>query len=374
MLSNKEIICPDNLLNVAHKKKGVKAGIVNAGKPLPMQSVQDAVKENLIEPIFIGDEKEINKCAQDLKWDISNYEIIHEPVENNTAMIAAKLASEQKIKIIVKGHIHTDVLMKEVLKREYNLLGKTRLSHIWHMTLGKEDKPLIITDGALNVLPNVKTKLHILKNVINFSNRIGIERPKVAILSATEEVLDSVPSSKEAEELTNLAKKENLNADVFGPLAFDNSISKKSAAIKGIKNLVAGEAAGLGVSTDKSAATTKLGKKGVLHGSKTLLMQDENGQVTEPYSISAGLDYPGIGPLHAHLFDSNRGEYISVDDDEAMNAGIELSRLEGIIPAIETAHAFSVFDKLDMKGKVVVINLSGRGDKDLETYIKWGKY
>ena len=131
---------------------------------------------------------------------------------------------------------------------------------------------------------------------------------------------------------------------------------------------------GLGVSTNKSAATTKLGKKGVLHGSKTLLMQDENGQVTEPYSISAGLDYPGIGPLHAHLFDSNRGEYISVDDDEAMNAGIELSRLEGIIPAIETAHAFSVFDKLDMKGKVVVINLSGRGDKDLETYIKWGKY
>ncbi len=242
MLSNKEIICPDNLLNVAHKKKSVKAGIVNAGKPLPMHSVQDAVKENLIEPIFIGDEKEINKCAKDLKWDISNYEIIHEPVENNTATIAAKLASEQKIRIIVKGHIHTDVLMKEVLKREYNLLGKTRLSHIWHMTLGKEDKPLIITDGALNVLPNVKTKLHILKNVINFSNRIGIERPKVAILSATEEVLDSVPSSKEAEELTNLAKKESLNADVFGPLAFDNSISKKSADIKGIQNSVAGKA------------------------------------------------------------------------------------------------------------------------------------
>ena len=136
--------------------------------------------------------------------------------------------------------------------------------------------------------------------------------------------------------------------------------------------LVGVEAAGLGVSTNKSAATTKLGKKGVLHGSKTLLMQDENGQVTEPYSISAGLDYPGIGPLHAHLSDSNRGIYISVEDDEAMNAGIELSRLEGIIPAIETAH--SVFDKIDMKNKVVVINLSGRGDKDLETYIKWGKY
>jgi phosphotransacetylase len=240
MLSNKEIVCPNNLLDFAHKKKGVKVAVVNAGKPLPMLSVQDAVDENLIEPIFIGNKDEINKCAQDLKWDISNFEIIHEPVENNTAAIAAKLASDGIVKIIVKGHIHTDVLMKEILKREYDLLGKTRLSHIWHMTVGKNDKPLIITDGALNVLPNVKTKMHILKNVINFSKRIEIERPKIAILSATEEVLDSVPSSKDAAEITKLAKEENLDADVFGPLAFDNCVSKKSAAIKGIKNEVAG--------------------------------------------------------------------------------------------------------------------------------------
>ena len=242
MLSDKEIVCPNNLLDVAHKKKGVLAGIVNAGKPLPMLSVMDAVNEDLIIPIFIGDKDEIQKCADNLKFDISKFKVVHEPVENNTAKVAAKLASENKIRIIVKGHIHTDVLMKEVLKREYNLLSKTRLSHIWHMTLDKDDKPLIITDGALNVMPNVKTKMHILKNVINFSNRIGNERPKVAILSATEEVLDSVQSSLDAKEITELAKKENLNADVFGPLAFDNSISKKSAAIKGIKNAVAGEA------------------------------------------------------------------------------------------------------------------------------------
>ena len=240
MLSNKEIVCPNNLLDFAHKKKGVKVAVVNAGKPLPMLSVQDAVNENLIEPIFIGNKDEINKCAQDLKWDISNFEIIHEPVENNTAAIAAKLASDGIVKIIVKGHIHTDVLMKEILKREYDLLGKTRLSHIWHMTVGKNDKPLIITDGALNVLPNVKTKMHILKNVINFSKRIEIAKPKIAILSATEEVLDSVPSSKDAAEITKLAKEENLDADVFGPLAFDNCVSKKSAAIKGIKNEVVG--------------------------------------------------------------------------------------------------------------------------------------
>ena len=116
MLSNKEIVCPNNLLDVAHKKKGVNAAIVNAGLPLPMLSVQDAVKENLITPIFIGNKKEILKCAEDLKWDITSFEIIHEPVENNTAAIAAKLASQDKVKIIVKGHIHTDILMKEVLK------------------------------------------------------------------------------------------------------------------------------------------------------------------------------------------------------------------------------------------------------------------
>ena len=242
MLSNKEIVCPNNLLDLAHKKKGVTVAVVNAGKPLPMLSVQDAVNENLIEPIFIGHEVEIQKCAEDIKWDISKYELIHEPVENDTAKIAAKLASEGKVQIIVKGHIHTDVLMKEVLKREYNLLGKTRLSHIWHMTLDKNDKPLIITDGALNVMPNVKTKMHILRNVIDFSHRIGIARPKVAVLSATEEVLDSVQSSTDAKEITEMAIKEKLNADVFGPLAFDNSISKKSAAIKGIKNIVAGQA------------------------------------------------------------------------------------------------------------------------------------
>ena len=242
MLSDKEIVCPHNLLEVAHQKKGVPAAIVNAGKPLPMQSTMDAVNENLIIPILIGDKIEIQKCADELKFDISKFEIIHEPIENKTANIAAKLASEDKVKIIVKGHIHTDVLMKEVLKREYNLLGKNRMSHIWHMTLEKDDQPLIISDGALNVQPNVKTKMHILRNVIDFCNRIGIVKPKVSILSGTEEVLESVQSSLDAKEITELAKKEKLNADVFGPLAFDNSISKKSATIKGIKNTVAGSA------------------------------------------------------------------------------------------------------------------------------------
>jgi tryptophan synthase beta chain len=139
--------------------------------------------------------------------------------------------------------------------------------------------------------------------------------------------------------------------------------------------LIGVEAGGKGVDTGESAATTVLGKVGILHGSKSLLMQTADGQVVEPYSISAGLDYPGIGPMHAHLFETGRVQFLNVTDDEAMNAGIELSRTEGIIPAIETAHAIAVLGKMDFApDDVVVINLSGRGDKDLETYIKWGKY
>lgn len=139
--------------------------------------------------------------------------------------------------------------------------------------------------------------------------------------------------------------------------------------------LIGVEAGGKGVDTGESAATTVLGKVGILHGSKSLLMQTADGQVVEPYSISAGLDYPGIGPMHAHLFEMGRVQFLSATDGEAMNAGIELSRTEGIIPAIETAHAIAVLGKLDFAADdVVVINLSGRGDKDLETYIRWGKY
>ena len=141
-----------------------------------------------------------------------------------------------------------------------------------------------------------------------------------------------------------------------------------------IVELIAVEAAGMGNHSGQSAATTALGTEGILHGSKTLLMQTKDGQVVEPYSISAGLDYPGIGPFHAHLFDSGRAKFVSVTDEEAMQSGIRISRMEGIIPAIESAHATAAMDKVDLKGKTVVINLSGRGDKDLDTYIKWGKY
>ncbi|MXV15900.1 tryptophan synthase subunit beta [Pedobacter sp. HMF7056] len=136
--------------------------------------------------------------------------------------------------------------------------------------------------------------------------------------------------------------------------------------------LVAVEAAGKGVHSGESAATTALGKEGVLHGSRSILMQTEDGQVVEPYSISAGLDYPGIGPQHAHLFKVKRAEYVSATDDDAMRAGLLLARLEGIIPAIESAHALAHLDRMTFTGnETVVVCLSGRGDKDLATYMKF---
>ncbi|MCL4138727.1 UNVERIFIED_CONTAM: hypothetical protein GTU68_016604 [Idotea baltica] len=136
--------------------------------------------------------------------------------------------------------------------------------------------------------------------------------------------------------------------------------------------LLAVEAAGRGLNSGKSAATTYLGKPGVLHGSKTILMQTDDGQIVEPHSVSAGLDYPGIGPIHAHLFDSKRAGFYYVTDDDSIAAGYRLSELEGIIPAIESAHALAIFEQKTFEPTdTIVLNLSGRGDKDLQTYINW---
>jgi len=136
--------------------------------------------------------------------------------------------------------------------------------------------------------------------------------------------------------------------------------------------LIAVEASGKGVDSGESAATSVLGKEGIIHGSKTLLMQTEDGQIIEPYSISAGLDYPGVGPQHAYLFRSGRAQFLNATDDEAMHSGLELCKLEGIIPAIEPSHALAALSKISFKpNDIVVVNLSGRGDKDLDTYIRY---
>jgi len=136
--------------------------------------------------------------------------------------------------------------------------------------------------------------------------------------------------------------------------------------------LVGVEAAGEGLKSGKSAATIQLGKPGIIHGSKTLLMQTNDGQIVEPHSISAGLDYPGIGPMMSHLYESGRAEFLSATDEEALRAALLLSKMEGIIPALESAHAIAALEKMSLRKKdVLIICLSGRGDKDLGTYTKY---
>ena len=242
MLSNKEAQIPNNLLSFAQKSPNLSAGIICAHHDSSMESAKKSVGLNLIEPIFIGDKNAISEKADKINWDISSYTIIHSSTDIEAATIGAELAKDNKIKIIIKGNLHTDVLMRTYLKKDFGLIEGKRLSHIWHMTIEKDDKPLFITDGALNVAPRIDVKMHILKNVINFANQINIAKPRVAILSGTEDPIDSMPSSTEAKELMERAQEENINAYVHGPLAFDNAVSPDAASIKNISSEVAGKA------------------------------------------------------------------------------------------------------------------------------------
>ena len=242
MLTSKEAKIPINLISVAKKTPGMTAGIVCANHDSSIDSAKKAVELDLISPVFIGDKNAIKDKAEQFKWDISSYEIINSLDDKEAAIAGAELARDNKIRIMIKGNLHTDVLMRTYLKKEFGLIEGKRLSHIWHMTLSENDKPLFITDGALNVAPRLDVKMHILKNVIDFANRINIPKPKVAILSGTEDPIESMPSSVEAKELMDRAINENIQAYVHGPLALDNAISPEAAAIKNISNEVAGQA------------------------------------------------------------------------------------------------------------------------------------
>ncbi len=210
------------------------------------ESILSAIKKgheiNLINPTLIGNKNLIEQTAYSINLDIQNYTIIDSKDEQDAAAISCQLANENKVKVIIKGNLHTDILMRFYLKKEFNLLKGKRLSHIWYMTSDKLNKPLFITDGALNVLPRVEIKLQILKNSVEFYKKLNNSKPKIAILSGTEDPIESMPSSIEAKQVMELAKKENIDAFVHGPLGFDNAVSNEAAKIKNIKNEVAGDA------------------------------------------------------------------------------------------------------------------------------------
>jgi len=242
MLSNIKAIVPENLIFLAQKTPNIPVAIICAHHTSSMESAKQAYDFNLINPTFIGKKETIQKEAEQLKWDIKNYTIIHHEDDQEAAIAGAELARENKIQVMIKGNLHTDILMKVYLKKEFGLIEGKRLSHIWHMTTNEISKPLFITDGALNVAPRIDVKMHILNNVIEFAKKINILKPRVAILSGTEDPIESMPSSMEAKEIMERAKKENIDAYVHGPLAFDNAISPEAAEIKKIQNEVAGKA------------------------------------------------------------------------------------------------------------------------------------
>ena len=242
MLSQKKASVPENLISLAKKTSQIPVGIVSAHQAAAMESAKKAFELNLIKPIFIGDKSGIQEEAKTLDWDINSFEIIDQSDDKEAAIIGAQLARDNKIKVLIKGNLHTDTLMRAYLKKEFALIEKRRLSHIWHMTTPNNNKPLFITDGALNVSPRIDVKMHILFNAVEFAKKTSVSKPRVAVLSGTEDPIESMPSSMDAREVMERAQKENIDAYVHGPLAFDNAVSPEAARIKKISNDVAGKA------------------------------------------------------------------------------------------------------------------------------------
>ena len=235
-------VIPEDLKNKALETPNIPAAVVCPNEESVFLAVKESREMNLIDPTLIGNKNLILQSAKDIGLNIEDYNILEADNEEQSALAACQLSNENKTKIIIKGNLHTDILMRSYLKKEFNLLEGKRLSHIWHMTTPQLKKPLFITDGALNVLPRIDIKLQILKNAVHFYNKLVSKKPRVAILSGTEDPIDSMPSSIEAKKVMDLSLKEEINAFVHGPLAFDNAISEKAAKIKKIDNEVAGNA------------------------------------------------------------------------------------------------------------------------------------
>jgi phosphate acetyltransferase len=234
--------CPPYLLEAARGLPPVPTAVVNAGNAVVMESVRDATDAGLIEPLLIGDPEDIKAHADTLEWDAEAHTIDVAMDEEDAANKGAEHASHGRVSAILKGHVHTDVFMRAILDKRYGLRTGRRLSHVFHMTAPGHDKPLFITDGALNTHPDLETKKAILLNAVDLAHAVGIDEPHVALLSATEEPSHAIPSSVEAAELAAWAKENVVGAQVDGPLAFDIAVSGEAAEIKGVAAPAAGRA------------------------------------------------------------------------------------------------------------------------------------
>jgi phosphate acetyltransferase len=242
MLSRKPFVCPPELLKKAQALHPVATAVASAGSPLPMESARRSAEAGLLEPILVGNQRSIEAIAEEMSWDVSNLRIVSADGETAAAETAVALARSGEAAAVMKGQVHTDVLMRAVFNRDTGLRVGRRISHVFHMTIPERTGSLLITDAAVNVSPDVATKLDIIRNAVDVLHALGNTKPKVAILSATEQPNESVPSSVAAREVSRLAREQISDALIDGPFAFDNAMSPEAAAIKGIDSPVAGQA------------------------------------------------------------------------------------------------------------------------------------
>ncbi|MBB54404.1 MAG: phosphate acetyltransferase [Magnetovibrio sp.] len=243
MLSDKPFEVPPYLLDRIEGTDRVRMAIAGADHPIALESARQGADAGIIEPVLVGDADVIRAAARDIDWDVKAYAIVDAVGEERAPAAAVALAKSGEVSSIMKGHLHTDTLMQAVVNREHGLRTARRLSHVFHMTIPDNDRVLMITDGAVNVQPDLDTKIDIINNAVEMAHTLGNPNPKVALLSGTESVLPAMPSSVDAAKAVKRANAgEVKNATVDGPFAFDNALSPEAAELKGMDSPVAGQA------------------------------------------------------------------------------------------------------------------------------------
>ncbi len=242
MLSTRPFEVPANLLKKTKPLTTTRMAIAGADNDVALDSALASKKTGLIVPVLIGDEDRIKALLKARDVSSLNMQIINAKDEKDCAEIAVRLASSGDVSALMKGHIHTDTLLRAVLDKDFGLRTGARLSHVFHMTVPGSDRVLLITDAAINIAPDIKTKLHITRNAITLAHSLGIDNPNVALLSASESVSTAMPSSGEAADVAKQLQSEIKNATIGGPFAFDNAISPQAASLKDITHPVAGNA------------------------------------------------------------------------------------------------------------------------------------
>lgn len=241
-LSRQEVVCPPSLLHRAAGKDPAITAIVGANHPVVLDSAHQALAAGIITPVLIGSRFGIEAEAQKIGWNISGVEIVEASGESGAAQAGAELAASGAVAMVMKGHVHSDTFMRPLLAKEGGIRSTGRLSHVFHMTVPDSDKSIMLTDCALNVAPNIRTRIAIVENVVTLAHKLGNAEPCVALLAASESVSESMPVTQECEQIAAHFSASELSAKVFGPLAFDNIVSIDAAKMKGIHHPVAGDA------------------------------------------------------------------------------------------------------------------------------------